>query len=105
MQFYKWSLGAASMSSGSGIMQTFARFDSDGDGHVTEREFCKAAYEMGYGHAAQKLYKAMPQQGGRIDYKRAISDLGNMSRNMDETREMRNFLAAMAYICVRNIII
>jgi len=103
-EFYKWSLGAASMSSGSGIMKTFARFDSDGDGHVTEREFCQAAYEMGYGHAAQKLYKAMPQQGGQIDYKRAISDLGNMSRTMDETKEMRDFLAAMAWDTVESFV-
>ena len=95
-EFFRWSLSATSLSSGSGILHTFERYDEDRSGVLTEREFCKAAEEMGYGKNASELFEAFPTSNGTLNYLELLAQTNDL-KTAEWKNLTRDFLCTMAW--------
>ena len=71
-EYFQWSLSAASVVSGAGVIEGFAKFDENGSGHIEEKEFRLAATQLGYGEVAKELFNKLPTFDNHLDYRGLI---------------------------------
>lgn len=96
-EFFSWSLSAASLASGSGVIKAFERYDTDSSGTLTVTEALSAIQEMGYGANAYEVVRLLPTTpAGNIDYL-ALIDKGGLGLSGDERGLMRSFVTSMAW--------
>ena len=58
-EYFQWSLSAASVVSGAGVIEGFAKFDENGSGHI-EKISSGDAQLKGYGEVAKELFNKLP---------------------------------------------
>lgn len=97
-EFFRWSLSAASISSGSGIVQAFQRYDVDGSGSLDAREFRRICSEMGYEEHAGELLEVLPKtHDGRIDYRQLLRQNAPSATSREGVEITKSFLMSMAW--------
>ena len=100
-EFFYWSMGAASMASGAGVIDVFRRYDANLDGKLDEQEFADACREMGFGDHAHALIRELPINDDRtIDYLQLVETVRERKGSpgsQGASHSMKQFLCAMAW--------
>jgi len=101
-EFVRWSMSAAAVVTGAGVIQGFQRYDVDQSGRVSQREFELMAEECGYGEHADELFQTLPTTDGTLDYRGLIDGHLEMMKKTkadgeETTNVMKDLLVAMAW--------
>ena len=95
-EYLNWSLKAASIASGSGVVNIFREYDSEDNGSLSEFDFCRAARDVGFGDHARSLFQQLPRSAdGTIDYVALLAATADARAHI--SGPMKAFLVAMAW--------
>ena len=93
-EYFKWSISAASIVSGAGVVAIFKRYDADGSGRLDRSEFCRAAEDAGFGHGSAAMFEGMPKNpDGTVNY----MDISAAREELHNNPAMKEFLCALAW--------
>lgn len=103
-EYFRWSLSASSLITGSGVTNGFERYDHGNKGNLTREEFYQCAQDAGYGENAKEIWKSMPRNAdGTLSYKMLIQSHASVKHGSAEQQDpsqlstMKNFLTSMCW--------
>ena len=96
-EYFSWSLSAASVVSGAGVINGFQKYDTNGTGRLEEVEFLRCVEEAGYGSTATELWNALPKGAdGTLDYLSLIERHGSILDDNQQSSSLKNMLCKLS---------
>jgi Ca2+-binding EF-hand superfamily protein len=97
-EYFSWSLSAASVVSGAGVINSFQKYDTNSTGRLEEVEFLRCVEEAGYGSTATELWNALPKGAdGTLDYLSLIERHGSILDDNQQSSSLKNMLCKLAW--------